>query len=74
MIEERRAAPTGPDEYVEFFAAGDAARGEFRCGACGYGVAIATTLPKCPMCGGTTWEHGRWRARTRLSPDERRFL
>jgi rubredoxin len=36
--------------------AGHAARGEFRCTDCGYGVAIRRALPVCPMCRGDHWE------------------
>jgi len=35
---------------------GQAARGEFRCADCGYGVTIRRTLPGCPMCRGEDWE------------------
>ena len=27
------------------------------CSSCGYGVAVATPPERCPMCGGSTWEH-----------------
>jgi hypothetical protein len=37
------------------FAAGAAARGEFRCGGCGYGISVRRILPTCPMCRGTEW-------------------
>ena len=39
-----------------FFAAGDAADGEFRCADCGYGVTVRLLLPVCPMCRGQAWE------------------
>ena len=55
----RRDAPDEGDA-VEFHAAGDRAKGEFRCCECGYGVAIVATLPNCPMCGGHAWERGPW--------------
>lgn len=42
--------------YVEFFATGQAAAGEFQCSECGYGVTVGRELPRCPMCGGTAWE------------------
>jgi rubredoxin len=58
------AGPNGSREAaagdVELYEAGEGAKGEFRCSGCGYGVAIATTLPSCPMCGGGTWERGPW--------------
>lgn len=45
-----------PDEYVEFRAAGERTQGEHHCSACGYGVVVHVELPRCPMCGGETWE------------------
>lgn len=56
MIEDARAARGSEDGFVGFHAAGDRARGAFRCAECGYGVAIAGALPACPMCAGTSWE------------------
>jgi len=44
------AAPNG------MLHAGQAARGEFRCADCGYGVTIRRALPACPMCRGEDWE------------------
>ena len=46
-------------------AAGNAAVGEFRCRGCGYGVIVQRTLPRCPMCGGSSWEPSLWRPYTR---------
>ena len=37
------------------FGAGAAARGEFHCGGCGYGISVRRQLPTCPMCRGTEW-------------------
>jgi len=37
------------------FKAGAAARGEFHCGGCGYGISVRRLLPTCPMCRGTEW-------------------
>jgi rubrerythrin len=54
-----------PARYVELFATGGAAVGEFRCAACGYGVMVQRLLPLCPMCGGNVWEHARPGARLR---------
>jgi hypothetical protein len=48
------------DEYVEFWTAGQRAKGEFHCAQCGYGVTIVHTLPICPMCGGGSWEQSTW--------------
>ena len=44
------------DGYVAFLAAGQYAKGEFRCSECAYGVCVRSTLPRCPMCGGRAWE------------------
>jgi hypothetical protein len=35
--------------------AGTAARGEFHCSECGYGITVHRALPTCPMCRGTEW-------------------
>jgi rubrerythrin len=48
------------DEYVEFWTAGQQAKGEFHCAQCGYGVTIVHALPICPMCGGGSWEQSTW--------------
>ena len=48
------------DGYVEFWQAGVAAKGEFHCAECSYGVTVFKTLPTCPMCGGDTWELAAW--------------
>ena len=42
--------------YVAFYATGQAASGSFHCSECGYGVTVRRELPRCPMCGGTSWE------------------
>jgi rubredoxin len=46
--------------------AGARAKGEFRCGGCGYGVTVYRSLPVCPMCHGTEWERVPWRPYTRV--------
>jgi rubrerythrin len=43
-------------DFVEFYAAGKPAVGEFRCSECSYGIVVQRRLPSCPMCGGTAWE------------------
>ena len=51
------------DEVIELVELGYAlspAKGEFRCAECGYGVAICRELPRCPMCGGVSWEQAPW--------------
>jgi hypothetical protein len=37
------------------FVAGAAARGEFHCTECGYGISVHRALPTCPICQGTEW-------------------
>lgn len=44
------------DGFVQFLEAGTAAKGEFRCADCAYGVTVQAKLPVCPMCGGHAWE------------------
>jgi len=49
-----------------------------RCGTCGYGVSRRTAPARCPMCGGTEWEHDRWRPFSELveglEPEHRRRI
>jgi rubrerythrin len=33
----------------------------FACVECGYGASRALVPERCPMCGGTAWEHEPWR-------------
>ncbi len=54
-------------EYVEFLEAGVAAKGEFHCSGCGYGVTIYSELPVCPMCAGGSWERSSWAPFTRAT-------
>jgi rubrerythrin len=42
--------------FVDFVVAGARIAGEYRCADCGYGAVVHSTLPSCPMCGGTVWE------------------
>jgi rubrerythrin len=60
MMRESTTSQVGPDEFVEFFAAGQSVKGEYHCSDCGYGVTIVRALPLCPMCGGTAWEQSAW--------------
>jgi rubrerythrin len=48
------------DEYVKFLAMGESAKGEFHCATCGYGVTVCRELPRCPICGGSSWEQTDW--------------
>jgi rubrerythrin len=54
------AAEGKSDGFVEFFASGVRAKGEYHCAECGYGVTIFSVLPRCPMCGGGAWEQSTW--------------
>ena len=58
MLDEARKLDSTGGDFVEFVATGAPAAGAFHCAGCGYGVTVQATLPKCPMCGGTTWERG----------------
>jgi hypothetical protein len=60
MMRETETPRTAVDDYVEFWAAGEAVKGEFHCSDCGYGVTIVRKLPLCPMCGGRSWEQTPW--------------
>jgi hypothetical protein len=44
------------DDYVEFWPAGTAATGRFRCTACGNSVTVRWVLPRCLLCGERLWE------------------
>jgi rubrerythrin len=46
---------TGTRETVEV-EEGARGAGEYRCLACGYGIATFSVIPACPMCRGTRWE------------------
>jgi hypothetical protein len=64
-LHELSTSRTATDEYVPFWATGAPAKGEFHCSDCGYGVTIHTKLPRCPMCGGGSWEQAEWHPFTR---------
>jgi rubrerythrin len=53
-------AALAASEFVEFFEAGTAIKGEFHCAECGYGVTVYRALPACPMCTGSSWEQSAW--------------
>ena len=67
MMHEIGGSGETTDEYVEFWATGQAVKGEFHCSDCGYGVAIVSSLPVCPMCGGESWERAAWSPFTRAT-------
>jgi rubrerythrin len=52
-----RTARTRETVEVE---AGARGAGEYRCLACGYGIATFSVIPECPMCRGTHWEMARF--------------
>lgn len=56
MAEDVRPFEETNDGFVAFHAVGAEVAGACRCAECGYGVAVFRTLPRCPMCGGETWE------------------
>jgi hypothetical protein len=39
----------------------DERRVELICEECGYGVAVTTTPPTCPICGASSWDTFAWR-------------
>ena len=59
-IEANAAKDAASTGYVQFWSAGESVKGEFHCAECGYGVAICRELPRCPMCGGVSWEQAPW--------------
>jgi hypothetical protein len=50
----RRAELDG--DYVEFWPAGTAAKGDFECTVCGNRVRVRHVLPRCMLCGMALWE------------------
>lgn len=68
MTEHGLSTEAATDEYVQFWAAGDRAKGEFHCSDCGYGVTVHTQLPACPMCASNSWEQTPWSPFTRTVP------
>jgi len=43
------------------------------CVCCGYGVAVSTPPPICPMCRGTQWDRPLWHPFTSLDEYRARF-
>jgi hypothetical protein len=46
---------------------------DYVCVKCGYGVALATPPPACPMCHGNEWDRPLWRPFTSLNEYRDRF-
>ena len=46
---------------------------DYICAECGYGVALVTPPPACPMCHGSEWERPLWRPFTSLDEYRARF-
>ena len=64
---QRLSVREADSDYVEFWAAGSQAKGEFRCADCGYGAIVTAALPRCPMCGCESWEPTGWSPFSRAS-------
>ena len=50
------AADSQVEDFVQFWRAGEPAKGWFRCVDCGLGVATLSRLPLCARCHGVAWE------------------
>jgi hypothetical protein len=57
---ERQSSVEAEAGFVPFLRTGQHAKGEFHCSECRYGVTVFRTLPRCPMCGGQSWEQTAW--------------
>ena len=57
---ERRPSLETDIGFVPFFHTGESVKGEFHCSDCAHGVMVCRTLPRCPSCGGETWEQTAW--------------
>lgn len=56
LIEVGRTGVTAGSGAPSFLTAGEPATGEFHCADCGYGIAVRSLLPVCPMCRGRSWD------------------
>ena len=65
MSEGTFAAGGAEQDYLRFWPAGEAAKGEFHCSECGHGVTVHKVLPTCPNCNGASWEQAPWSPLTR---------
>jgi hypothetical protein len=57
--EGQEPEPSGED-FAALQARGTRATGEYHCVTCGYGITLHSRLPRCPMCGGESWEQTPW--------------
>jgi hypothetical protein len=55
-VTEATRADEAEGDYVEFWPAGIAATGWFRCAACGNQVNVRQVVPRCMLCGERLWE------------------
>jgi hypothetical protein len=46
---------------------------DYICVGCGYGIALTTPPPVCPMCRGSEWDRPLWRPFTSLDEFRARF-
>jgi hypothetical protein len=60
VLDQEVASGGDADDFVQFHKAGTPVKGEFHCAECGYGVTVQAKLPRCPMCGGSSWEQSTW--------------
>jgi rubrerythrin len=58
LLDEVQGTAQVDVDFIPFFDVGMRVSGTFHCAECGYGVAVQSRLPHCPMCAGTTWERG----------------
>ena len=59
-VEPPESPAVSGDDYVSFAQTGEHVKGEYHCAECGYGVTVYRELPRCPMCGGESWEQAPW--------------
>jgi hypothetical protein len=59
-VDRIKAPEASSGDYVSFVFAGEHVKGEYHCSDCGYGVTVYRELPRCPMCGGESWEQSTW--------------
>ena len=61
MSASRESPTTAADgDQIQFSAAGDHVKGEFRCVDCGYAITVCRELQPCAMCGCESWQSVAW--------------